>query len=269
MAIDLRTQISEFVDGGTNPVSFGEIIGRPEGKPALRRERRHRGRWIGPAAAAAGVTVVLVASQFGGQAGPRRDRGPAVVLTAAMVRQVASASRSALATSGEAVISYRTSQAGVLQDYRTDDVTFSGANWNFVIRDTLPASGGQPADTEYAINRVVDGQAYYYIKAQTSQLQWIHDTNPDGAHSLGIPDPRTLLGVLEPGAGFRVCHFKIRHTVKNGHVSVKVVQAPALQGGVTAAVSALRTSVSVSFVHIGQPEVIIAPAHATNVYGHG
>jgi hypothetical protein len=146
MAIDLRTQISEFVDGGTSPVSFGEIIGRPEGN------RRYGGK--------------------GGTEGAGSGRRP----------------------------------------------PRPGSRWCW-----WPASSA-------GVVRRLD---------------------------------------VELAGTIRVCHFKIRHTVKNGHVSVKVVQAPALQGGVTAAVSALRASVSASFVHIGQPEVITAPAHATNVYGHG
>jgi hypothetical protein len=343
MGTDLRTQIGELVDGGTSPVSFGEIKERQmRAAPALRREDGGPGRWFrrGRLAAvavgltAAGCAAALAVSQPGGPAVRPRAGATRIVLTAAMVRHVASASRSALAASGEAVISYRNSQGGVLQDYGTDDVTFSGANWNFVIRDTAPATGGQPADTQYAINRIVDGQAYYYIKAMTNRLQWIHDTNPDAVHGMGIPDPRTLLGVLEPGARFevagyqttggvrledlratdvsgmtslmatlpevmpgehvtaldlwvdaagvvhrldvelagtqRVYHFQLKHTDKNGRVSFTVVEAPARKGsGVKVTVQALSTSVSVTFLHIGQPQVITAPKDATNVYGHG
>lgn len=343
MRTDLRTQISELVDGGTSPVSFGEIKERQmRAEPALRRDERGPGRWFRPgrlAAIAAGLTAVgcaaaLIGSQPGGPAARPRAGTARIMLTAAMVRHVASVSRSALALSGEAVIGYRNIQGGVLQDYGTDDVTFSGANWNFVIHDTVPASAGRPADTQYAINRIVDGQAYYYIKAMTDRLQWIHDTNPDAVHGMGIPDPRTLLGVLEPGAGFevigyqtadgvrlehlratdvsgmtslmatlpevmpgervtaldlwvdatgvvhrltvelagtiRVYHFQLKHTMKNGRVSFRVVEAPARNGsGVKATVQALSTSVSVTFLHIGQPEVITAPKDATNVYGHG
>jgi len=39
MGIDLRTQVSESVDGGTRPVSFGKIIERP-----VRGKRRYGGK---------------------------------------------------------------------------------------------------------------------------------------------------------------------------------------------------------------------------------
>jgi hypothetical protein len=126
------------------------------------------------------------------------------VITAAMVRQVASASRSALANSGRAVVMYRTTQNGALQDSGTDTITFSGRNWNDAFSQTFPAAAGQPAHTQSAINRIVGGQFYLYIAGRTPRLQWYHDTNPSGHPSFTIPDPRTVLRALEPSARFRL-----------------------------------------------------------------
>jgi hypothetical protein len=131
--------------------------------------------------AAAAVTVTVLAVSTGGQGGAggtahaAGTRAP-VLLTAAMVRQVASASRSALALSGQATISYRNTQAGALQVTGTDHITFSGKNWNDAFSQSFPASDGQPASTQFAINRIVGKQFYLYIAGRTRRLQWYHDT---------------------------------------------------------------------------------------------
>ena len=94
------------------------------------------------ATAAAAATAVLLATAGGGAPSPRRTPQP-VLLTAATVRQVATASRSALATSGRAVIAYRTTQNGAFQDSGTDSITFSGKNWNDAFSQTFPGAHGQ------------------------------------------------------------------------------------------------------------------------------
>ena len=125
--------------------------------------------------AAAGVAVTVLAVSAGGPTRPivatkGRTHAP-VLLTAAMVREVASASRSALALSGRATISYRNTQAGKLQVTGTDRITFSGKNWNDAFSQSFPASDGQPASTQFAINRIVGKQFYLYIAARTQRLQ--------------------------------------------------------------------------------------------------
>ncbi len=46
----------------------------------------------------------------------------------------------------------------------------------------------------------------------------MHDTNPDAVHALGIPDPRTVLGVLEPGARFEVIGWQVVGGVRLEHL---------------------------------------------------
>jgi hypothetical protein len=161
------------------------------------------------AAAAAVAVAVLVASGGGtGIAPGGRARSP-VLLTAAMVHQVASASRSALARSGRATVSYTSTQNGRPGDSSTDVITFSGKNWNDVIFQTSPSSGGRPGHTPTAINRIVNGQLYLYIAGRTRRLQWYHDTNPSGHPNVSIPDPRTVLRALEPSARFEVVGYQV------------------------------------------------------------
>jgi hypothetical protein len=164
----------------------------------------------GLAAAAAAVTVAVLVASAGapGGAGGRGTRAP-VLLTAAMVRQVASASRSALSSSGRATITYADTQAGVLQDTGIDRITFSGKNWNDAFSQSFPASHGQPASTQFAINRIVGKQFYLYIKGQTDRLAWYRDTNPSGHPSFAIPDPRTAFAMLEPSARFEVAGYQV------------------------------------------------------------
>ncbi len=173
--------------------------------------------------AAAVAVAVAVAVLAGGRPGPGGaahgggTRAPAL-LTAAMVRQVASASRSALALSGRATISYRNTQAGALQTTGTDRITFSGKNWNDAFSQSFPASHGQPASTQFAINRIVGKQLYLYIAARTRRLQWYHDTNPTGHPSFTIPDPRTVFSMLEPSARFEFLGYQVIDGIRLKHL---------------------------------------------------
>ena len=179
-------------------------------RPARRMPRAAVLTGTGLTATVAAVAVVVLAVGAGGTgtAPGGRTRGP-VLLTAAMVRQVASASRSALALSGRATISYTSSQNGAPQDSGTDIITFSGRNWNDVISQTSPGAGGRRGHTQTAINRIVNGQLYLYIAGRTRRLQWYHDTNPSGHPIVRIPDPRTVLRVLEPSARFEVVRYQV------------------------------------------------------------
>jgi hypothetical protein len=132
-----------------------------------------------------------------------------VLLTAATVQRLAAVSRSALATSGRAVVTYSTTQNGALQDAGTDDITFSGKNWNDAISQTFPGPGGRPGHRQVATNRIVNGQFYLYIAGRTRRLQWYHDTNPSGHPSFTIPDPRTLLRALAPSARFVAAGYQV------------------------------------------------------------
>jgi hypothetical protein len=194
--------------------------------PVVRRARRVPRAAVltgtGLTAAAAAVVVAMLAAGAGGPvpAGVSAKGGTRapVLLTAAMVRQVASASRSALALSGQATISYRDTQAGALQVAGTDHITFSGQNWNDAFSQSFPASDGQPASTQFAINRIVGKQLYLYIAARTRRLQWYHDTNPSGHPSITIPDPRTVFSMLEPSARFEFLGYQVIDGIRLKHL---------------------------------------------------
>jgi hypothetical protein len=176
----------------------------------------------GLTAAAAAVAVAVFTVSAGGPARPTvattgRTHAP-VLLTAAMVRQVASASRSALALSGRATISYRNTQAGKLQVTGIDRITFSGKNWNDAFSQSFPASDGQRASTQFAINRIVGKQLYLYIAARTRRLQWYHDTNPSGHPSFTIPDPRRVFSIMEPSARFEFLGYQVIDGVRLKHL---------------------------------------------------
>ena len=191
--------------------------------PARRMPRAAVLTGTGLTAAAAAVAVAVLAVSAGGQGGTGSaahgggTRAP-VLLTAAMVRQVASASRSALALSGRATISYRNTQAGKLQVTGTDRITFSGKNWNDAFSQSFPASDGQPASTQSAINRIVGKQFYLYIKGRTNKLEWYRDTNPNGHPSFTIPDPRTVFSVLEPSARFEFLGYQVIDGIRLKHL---------------------------------------------------
>ncbi len=199
--------------GGTGPVAAHK---------ARRVPRAAVLTGTGLTAAVGAVAVTVLAFSAGGPIRPvvgakGRTHAP-VLLTAAMVRQVASASRLALALSGRATISYRNSQSGVLQVTGTDRITFSGKNWNDAFSQTFPASKGQPASTQFAINRIVGKQLYLYIAARTRRLQWYHDTNPSGHPSFTIPDPRTVFSMLEPSARFEFLGYQVIDGIRLKHL---------------------------------------------------
>jgi hypothetical protein len=160
-----------------------------------------------PAAAAAAAVTVIVSAGVGGAA-----PGQPAVLTAAMVQRMASQSRLASAQSGRATIAYRMTDNGAWQGSGTDTITFAGKDWNDLMSQTYPVGNGQPSHPEIAINRIVNGQFYLYIEGQDGRLRWYRDTNPTGHPSIKIPDPRTLFGVLDPSARFKV----IGHQVVGG-----------------------------------------------------
>jgi hypothetical protein len=198
--------------------------GTAEGPPAAEPRRARPGPRPGRAAgrlpraavltgtgvtvtAAAAAVAVLVASAGTGNV-PRRHGAAPVMLTAAMVHRVASASRSALALSGQALITYRNTQNAAPSGTGSDTITFSGKNWNDVISQSVPAADGQSVTRLIAINRIVGRQFYLYAAGRTPKLQWYRDTNPTGHPSFTIPDPRTVLRVLEPSAGFVVAGYQ-------------------------------------------------------------
>jgi hypothetical protein len=220
MKPEISAGLKDLIDGGAAPVTLAEIEQRAASRPAPAprhlasarlgpRMSGRPGRLAAMTAAAAAViaaAAVTATNLTGSAAHP--TAGDRYILTAAMVRHLANESRIALASAGRAEVSYRDTQAGAVQDYGSDDITFSGKNWNDAFSQTVPASAGQPAATQFAINRIVNGQAYYYIKGETGKLEWYHDTNPSDHPQVSVPDPRTALAVLEPSARFEVVGYQ-------------------------------------------------------------
>jgi hypothetical protein len=296
---ELPAMIRECVDGGAQPVSLGEVKAR-----AVMTERRVRPGRLGVAAAgvaAAGIAGALVASQVGGTAAR-----PPAVLTAAMLKQVAAASQAAM-TSGQARIATATGGSTVVQQ-----VTFDGANWNDVLNPGAPVRVHRTAHlfswTGESIDRVVDGQAYHYPAfafkpAPHIAAEWMHIIAPGAGASLNIPDPRTLLNVLSPSAGFVTDGYAIVNGVRAEHLRATTpagvplrplnpligtepdhprVSALDLWVDPSDVVLKARFTVSgpeqvrdpgvtvtVTFSQIGQPQDITAPARYVTVGGKG
>jgi hypothetical protein len=230
---DLPSQIRECVDEGTSPVTPGEVRARAvvTGPRVRRVPGGHRTRLTVAATgvAAAGLAGALVASQTGGGA----PAGTRTVLTAAVLRHVAGASRAAM-TSGRADITWTSAGTTVIQH-----IAFDGANWE----DTLPPRGpGQVASSSpsglhvltwsgQTIEKVVDGQDYHYPafawKPKPHLVAgWMHIIAPGAGAPLNIPDPRTLLSVLSPSAGF----------VTDGYTTVNGIRVERLRATTPAAV---------------------------------
>jgi hypothetical protein len=228
---DLPSQIRECVDEGTRPVTPGEIRARAVLTEPKVRPGGHRTRVAVAATgvAAAGLAAALVASQTGGAA----PAGTRTVLTAAVLRHVAGASRAAM-TSGRSDIRWTSGGTTVIQH-----IAFDGANWE----DTLPPRGpGQVASSSspglhvltwsgQTIEKVVDGQDYHYPAFAWKPkphlvARWMRIIAPGAGASLNIPDPRTLLSVLSPPAGF----------VTDGYATVNGVRVERLRATTPAAV---------------------------------
>lgn len=216
MADDLKEQVHILMERGIRPVSAADIASVQSANAAtfpvkMARQGLRSGRTAAIAAglAAAACAAGLVASQLAGTARPRaaaRNGTAPVVLTAAKLRHMTSASRIAMAHSGKAVIAYRDYQGGV-EDSATEDITFSGRNWNLVMRFPPGSEGAE----SYVVNRVVNGQAYDYFIANHG-LRWYHVTGRYAVSSMHIPDPRLLLRELAPTARFVLAG----NTVVNG-----------------------------------------------------
>jgi hypothetical protein len=225
VAADLKDQIQDFMERGVHRLSARDAVGRPRGgeSPFPHGGSRSKAR-LGTIAAGVAVlacAAVLTATQLSGSPGtPRHVFGHSgrVVLTAATLRHLASASRLALARSGRVVVHSREISNGVLQNTGTDVITFSGKDWNDSFSEVIPGLDGSPASTQSAINRVVNGQAYDYFVAIDGK-RWYHVTGPDAIASMNIPDPRGLLAELAPAARFAVAG----HAVLDGVAVTKLV----------------------------------------------
>jgi|HubBroStandDraft_1064217.scaffolds.fasta_scaffold06424_5 hypothetical protein len=305
---DLPSLIRECVDGGASPVTMGEIQARAtmtrhtaRRAPAARYLPARRSARLGVAGAGlavAGVAGALIASQVGGT-----GAGANAVLTASVVKHMASASQAAM-TSGQADIDWTSSgQSPVAQD-----ISFNGADYNDVLNPGVPGKvttgpNGATSRTGESINRLVDGQSFHWPAiARTSQgprfvNEWMLINVPGAGQSLSIPDPRTLLSVLSPSAGFvadgtaTVDGVTVQHlrATTPGGVSLaplnQIIQSEpdnarisgldvwvtssdvALQAQITVTGTSPGVAVTVTFSQIGQPQPITVPAHYITLGG--
>lgn len=213
MQTSLDEQIRQLMDAGVRPVPAAEITSRGVGhvsRPPARTNaawRSSRFRLVVTTSVAAAVLGcgTAVGIQLAGPTDHHPEYLPpnrtGLILTAAAVRQLAAASRAALAHSGVARIAYRT-RGGPYSDFGTDEIAFSGHDYNFVGKVTTPAADGQPARTQSYVNRVVKGQAYDHFVAADG-LRWYHVIGRDAVARLHVPDPRGLLRAIAPSARLR------------------------------------------------------------------
>lgn len=110
-----------------------------------------------------------------------------------MIKHVASASSSALASSGQERISYRSVKNGAVTSAGTDTVTYSGSNYNYAMRTDVPYS------PDGAI-RVVNGQFYLALSTATGEM-WLHELGESTKSH--FPEAATLLRLLSPAAKFQ------------------------------------------------------------------
>jgi hypothetical protein len=202
METELGNQIRELIDGGTPPVSLQEISRRHA--PAVRRAAGRRRTLItvaasGVAAAgcAAGLAVALSAPRAPARPVARASASASAssqrsaFLTAATVRQAASASLSALAGSGVEQINYRSVKNGTVNTAGTDTVTYSGSDYIYAIHQTTPSFPDGSV-------RVVNGQ--YYLKGEPAS-PWLHQLGEDTSPT--FPEAATLVRLLSPAANFK------------------------------------------------------------------
>jgi hypothetical protein len=138
----------------------------------------------------AAAATVVVGAVIVGRPGPS---GPPPA--EAIVREAAAASQKAF-TTGRAII---TSPDGELAFGDRVTYTFAGEDLRAEIE------GERVDGTRFvAERRVVDGELYWNPGA-TGRPVWFHDADPDSVSvSQFVFDPRGLLAVLEPDAGFEV-----------------------------------------------------------------
>lgn len=297
MEIDLKGQIGELIERGARPVSFGEASERHAAAgSAFWRERRQRwrvprrvliGRVTAGVAVAGFAAAVIVAPAHSG--GPARQG--ATFVTVAMVQHLATASQSALASSGQERIRYRSVKNGAVTQYGTDIVTFSGSNYNYAVDATMPGSGAQPAKVITGSARVVNGQYYLQVDSTHPDVPWLHMLK--SGSSAHFPKPGTVLSMLSPSAKFQAVGWEVIGGIRLEHLqatqvsglpenltlsryadageSLTALDLWANKGGVvhqmhmklTGAGGA--TTLTIIFSDFGQPEVISTPAKSTPI----
>jgi hypothetical protein len=208
METDLKDQIRDLIERGAQPVSFREISERRTARThaipraAGRRRVILTGAGVGLAAAgcAAGLVIATASPSAPAPAGARPrlaepSRQGATLVTAALIEHVASASSSALASSGQERINYRCVKNGAVTSAGTDTVTYSGSDYNYAMHTAVPASPDGSV-------RVVNGQFYISLPTTTAaRVVWLHELGENTTPY--FPEAATLLRLLSPAAKFR------------------------------------------------------------------
>lgn len=302
MQPDLGSQIGELIERGAEPVSFGEVSGRSvaAGSAVRRKTGRRRaaigGVTAGIAVAGCAAALLIAAPHPAAPAHPgtpvhpgRPSPGSPAVLTAAMVRHLAAASQSALASSGREQITFQNRKNGTVDGHGNDVITFSGGNYNWAMDDVLPPSAllHLPTTKDAGILRVVNGVAYLQADLTTPKSPWLRASKWRATEY--FPVPRTALQLLSPRARFKDAGWQVIGGVRLEHL--RATQVSGLPGSLTFAgyrqpgesLAALdlwvdasgvvhqmqlelkssnsATTMTVAFSEFGQPETITAPAH--------
>ncbi len=305
MSTKILDQVRDYIETAAPAISLAELAERrtaspPHRRTLLRRSPVRRRVITGAVAAAivvAGAVAAAVALEGGGPAHPA---GAGFRLSAAMVHQVTTASTEALASAGHVLVTYSAPEpAGTAPRVSgTIDITFSGHDFNSV--STLPQEPTGGASHRTLTIRVVNGQIYLFgiFGAPGRPQQWHHFSNQTESGRT-VPDPRRLLQVLRPDAGFEVVgsqrvggvYTKHLRATQISHLPATVMssltfvssmgpeQLAALDVWVDSrdVVRQMRMTFSgsspqgllfwvqtVRFLDIGKPETIVVPAHYVN-----
>ena len=308
MEPDLKDQIRDLIERGAQPVSFREIserrTARAHASPraAGRRRVMFAGAGIGLAAAGCAAGLVIATASPGAPApagAGARQTGPArqgaTLVTTAMIEHLASASNSALASSGQERIGYRSVKNGLVTSAGTDTVTYSGSDYNYAVRTTVPAYPD-------SITRVVNGQFYIALATATGEV-WLHELGESTTPH--FPEAATLLQLLSPGAKFQNVGTEVIGGVRLTHLRatrvsglpddptlaryanlVSDAKSAVVQAGTLTALDLWadshgvvrqmtiqlhggdgQTTLTVTFSGFGQPQSITAPATSSAVQG--
>ena len=309
MRKEISDQIRDYVETAAPAISLAELAKRRTA--ARRSDRRALGRRpplprriifgaVTGAMVAGGAVAAGLALAGGGQVRPA-DVG--IRLSAAMVHQVTTASNEALASAGHVFVTFSAPElAGSAPHVSgTIDITFSGHDFNAV--SMLPQGPTGSTSPRRLIIRVVNGQVYTLgiVGASGRRQQWHHFSNYTESGRV-VPDPRRLLRVLRPDAGFEFVGPQFIGGVQTKHLRatqltdlpaslmssltfVSVMGPQRLTGldvwvdshDVVRQMSMTFSSRSpqgrlvwhqtVRFLDIGKPEAITAPAHYVTTHG--
>jgi hypothetical protein len=191
---------TEAPDAPAAQALLSAILAFPEAPAAHRRARSRRVRLTASAlSAAAAITMaVMIVNSVG------VDHGRVIVQqqSAAAVDMVAiaRASAGAFASSGRAAETFDVGPGSITEQRGTSQIAFSGSDLDVMLH--FDGVAGRPGFDAH--NTTVDGR-FYLEDGPPGAKKWYHDINatPEGSEIFNL-DPRALLSVLRPAAGFVV-----------------------------------------------------------------